>query len=67
MEFDLLVRRAQAAGYYVNRHKNWDPTRGTGELYLQRAKKFRNEHAETLAQANATADQIHAALSKLGA
>jgi hypothetical protein len=64
MEFDLLQRRARAAGYYVNRHKNWDPARGTGDLYLQRAKKWRNEHEETL-MSYATADEIHAALAEI--
>ena len=36
MELDLLRRRARMCSMYVNRHKHWDPARGTGDLYLQK-------------------------------
>ena len=64
MELDLLRRRADAAGYYVARHKSWDPTRGNGDLYLQRKKKFRNEPNEDVMRYS-TADQIHARLGRI--
>ena len=66
MEFDLVRRRADAGNFYVNRHKNWDPTRGGGGLYLQHKKKFRNEPNINILSF-ATADEIHRKLSQLGA
>ena len=63
-EFDLLRMRADAQNLYVNRHKQWDATRGTGDLYLQTKKKFRSEKAETIMR-YATADDIHAALAEV--
>ena len=64
MELDLLRRRADACGMYVNRHKEWDPNRGNGDLYLQRKKKFRYERNEDVLR-YATADQIHNALCEI--
>jgi hypothetical protein len=67
MEFDLLQRRADAAGMYVNRHKNWDPARGTGEFYLQRKKKFRGEPNGESILRYSTADEIHAEFGRIEA
>jgi len=64
MELDLLRMRADAAGCYVNRHKQWDPARGDGQLYLQAKRKFRGERTADLLR-YATADQIHAELTKI--
>lgn len=66
MEFDLVRRRADAVNFYVNRHKDFDPTRGTGDLYLQPRRKFRREHVNTVL-GYATADQIHEALAQIEA
>lgn len=66
IELDLLRRRADASNYYVNKHKGWDPTRGNGDLYLQRKVKFRTEPKETILRFS-TAEQIHAKLTELGA
>ena len=62
MELGLLRKRADASGYYVNRHKNWDPMRGNGDLYLQPKKKYREDANVNLAS-YATADQIHEMLA----
>ncbi len=66
MELELLQRRAEASNYFVQRHKYWDPSRGTGDLYLQRKRKFRGEHVDTLMR-YATADEIHAELGRIEA
>jgi len=66
MEFDLVVRRARAAGFYVNRHRNFDPCREGGDLYLMPRRKFAGDHVETLL-AYTTADQIYKFLNEVGA
>jgi hypothetical protein len=65
MELDLLQRRADRAGYYVNAHLNWDPTRGTGSLYLQRKKKFRGDPNGESLLTFATEAEVHAKLAEL--
>jgi len=67
MELDLVQRRADAAGYYVNRHRQWDATRGTGDLYMQRKKKFRGDPNGESIMRYSTADQIHAELGRIEA
>jgi hypothetical protein len=64
MELDLLRRRADAANCYVNRHRQWDPARGGGDLYLMEKKKFRGHHAETIMR-YATPDQVHRCLARI--
>ncbi len=64
MELDLLQRRADASNFYVNRHRNWDSTRGNGDLYLMRKIKFRGDTRETILR-YATADEIHAELGRI--
>ena len=56
-DFDLLRRRCDALNLYVNRHRQWDPTRGTGDLYLMRKKKFGSEHEPSILR-YATAEEI---------
>jgi len=66
MELDLLRRRAVVAGsgYYVDRHKDWDPAQGNGELYLAHKRRSRNEHVATVLS-YATPDQVHAKLGEI--
>lgn len=64
MDFDLLRRRAKACNHYVNRHKVFDAARGNGDLYLQPAKKFRDERVESILT-YATPDEIHEALAEV--
>jgi hypothetical protein len=66
IELQLIQRRASAGNYYVNRHVSWDAARGGGDLYLQPKKKFRGDLNGNIL-AYATAEQIHAKLTELGA
>lgn len=66
IEFDLLRRRADACGHYVNRHREYDPARGGGDLYLQEKRKFRSDHVATLIR-YATVAEIEAALADIEA
>jgi hypothetical protein len=65
MELDLLQRRADATNCYCNRHRNWDPTRGNGDLYLQLKKKYRGDPNGESILRYATADEIHRKLGEL--
>jgi hypothetical protein len=65
MEFDLLRRRAEALGYFVQRHRNYDPCMPGGDLYLAPSRRFRGEHVDTILK-YATADKIHAYLNGVG-
>lgn len=47
-ELEFLQRRAAALGLYCNEHKNFDPCRGTGSLFVVPIRKFRNEHRPSL-------------------
>jgi hypothetical protein len=58
MEFDLLVRRADAAGFYVNRHRSFDPLSQRGDLYLMPKRKIPGERPDTVLKFT-TADEIH--------
>lgn len=65
MELDLIQIRARACNHYCNRHRQWDPARGGGDLYLQRAKKFRGDpNGESICR-YATADQVHRHLARI--
>lgn len=64
VEFDLLRRRADAANCFVQRHRDYDPARGGGDLYLQPKRKFRSEHVESILRF-ATADEIHRKLGEI--
>jgi hypothetical protein len=66
MEFDLLVRRARDAGFFVQRHKNYDPCREGGDLYLMPRRNFPAEHVESLLTYT-TADEIHKFLTEVAA
>jgi hypothetical protein len=62
MEFDLVVRRAREAGFFVQRHRDYEPLReqeGGGDLYLMPQRKFRGEHVESVLKYT-TSDEIHA-------
>ncbi len=48
MDFDLLRRRADEMGFFVQRHREWDPLRGNGDLYIAEKRKFREEHVDTI-------------------
>lgn len=59
MEFDLVVKRAREAGFFVQRHRNYDPCQGNGgDLYLMPRRGDLGVHAETLLKYT-TADEIH--------
>jgi len=62
-ELDLLKIRARAAGFHCERHRFWDPARGGGDLYLQRAKKYRGDPSPSICRF-ATPDQIHRHLAR---
>jgi hypothetical protein len=64
MELDLLQRRADAMNHYVNRHRQWDPARGGGDLYLQPKKKYRGDVNGDICR-YATPAQIHKHLSRI--
>jgi hypothetical protein len=59
LDFQLTRRRAEREGYHVQRHKDYDPAQGGGDLYLMRTRKFRGEHTPTLLS-YATSDEVHA-------
>jgi hypothetical protein len=65
MELDLLRRRASDCGMYVARHLKFDPCAGGGDLYLQRAKRFRGDANGESYLRYSTPDQVHAALGKI--
>lgn len=64
-ELDLLRRRAADLGFFVQRHRQYDPCRGGGDLYLAPKKRFPGEHVDTLLRYS-TADQIHEYLNGVG-
>jgi hypothetical protein len=65
MEFDMLRRRADELGFHVQRHRDFDPYRGTGDLYIMEKRRFREEHMPTLRRYQ-TAEQIWAFLRNGG-
>ena len=46
-ELELLQRRAAALGLYCNEHKNYDPCRGGGPLFVIEKRKSRGQECET--------------------
>jgi hypothetical protein len=64
-EFDLLKRRADDLGFFVQRHRNYDPCMPGGDLYLQERRRFTGEHMDSILKF-ATADRIHAYLNGVG-
>lgn len=65
-EFDLLRRRAEELGFFVQRHRQYDPCRGSGgDLYLMPKRKFRGEHVDTILK-YASVDECHAYLNQIG-
>ena len=63
-ELDLLRKRADAVNHYVNRHRDYDPVRVGGDLYLQPKRKFRREHVDTVI-AYATPSLIERELARI--
>lgn len=63
-DFDLLRRRCDELNLFVQRHKQWDPIRGTGDLYLMPKRKFREEHCDSILR-YATAEQIWDYIKKM--
>jgi hypothetical protein len=47
-EIDLLKRNADALGLYVNVHRDFDPCRGNGPLYVQHKLRHHSEPRVTL-------------------
>jgi hypothetical protein len=43
IDLELMQRKADALGYYVNEHKVFDPCRGNGSLYVQDKRKSRGQ------------------------
>ena len=64
IELGLLQRRAKSMGLYCNRHREFDVLRGTGDLYLMPAKRFRTERVATL-MSYSTAEQIEDELTNI--
>ena len=47
-ELELMQRKAEAFGLYVNEHRNFDPCRGSaGSLFVMDKRKFRGEQCRT--------------------
>jgi len=65
VEFDLLRRRAAELGFHVQRHRQFDPTLGNGDLYIMEKRRFRGEHVPSILR-YATADDIHEYLNGVG-
>lgn len=58
LEFELTRRRAEREGYFVERHRHYDPAQSPGDLYIQHIRKFRGEKMQSLLS-YATSDEIH--------
>jgi hypothetical protein len=48
IELDLLKRNADSLGLYINEHRDFDPCRGNGSLYVQHKLRHRSEPRITL-------------------
>ncbi len=48
VDFDLTKRRCEREGFYLGRHKNFDPVLGGGDLYLMPKQKFGGERNPSL-------------------
>jgi hypothetical protein len=66
MELELLRRRAEASGHYVNRHKTFDSTMPGGDLYLmeKRTRWNAKRHLPSIIR-YATAEHVHAKLTEI--
>lgn len=62
LEFELTRRRCEREGFYLGRHKNFDPVMGGGDLYLMPRKKFGDQRNPSLLS-YATSDEVHAYLN----
>jgi len=62
LEFELTARRCEREGFYLGRHRNYDPAQGGGDLYLMPKQKFRDQRNPSLLS-YATSDEVHAFLN----
>jgi hypothetical protein len=62
LEFELTRRRCEREGFYLGRHKVFDPAQGGGDLYLMPKQKFRDQRNPSLLS-YATPDEVHAYLN----
>jgi hypothetical protein len=63
IEFDWLKIRARNVDMFVGRHKDYDPVRGGGDLFLEVKERAGIREPAVLTYANE--DEIHAALAKI--
>lgn len=63
IEFDWLKIRARNVDMIVRRHKDYDPVRGGGDLYLEPKEAAGIREPAILTYA--TEDQVHAALAQI--
>ena len=63
LEFELTRRRCEREGFYLGRHKNFDPVMGGGDLYLMPRKKFGDQRNPSLLTYS-TPEQIHRYLNE---
>ena len=63
-DFYNLIDRARAAGVFLQRHLNFDPVTGTGDLYLMERRTADNPKPPTLLKF-ATASEVEDALTKI--
>jgi len=62
VELGFLIKRANACGCFVQRHRVADPM--DGDLYLQERRSRGNPKPPSIVR-YATADQVHAALERI--
>jgi hypothetical protein len=65
LDFEFMRRKADALGFWVGEHKQYDPCLGGGPYYVQRKKTFRKEHQPSLLR-YATAEMVWDFLSHYG-
>ena len=46
-ELEFLQRRADALGLYCNEHRNFDPCRGNGSLFIIEKRKSKGQECHT--------------------
>jgi hypothetical protein len=63
-ELELLQRKAAAFDLYLNEHRNYDPCRGTGSLFIIEKRKFRDQECRTYLK-YATPEQCWEFLNRL--
>jgi hypothetical protein len=64
LEFELTRRRARQEGFYLNRHLDYDPAQGGGDLYLMPERTRENPRPLSLLS-YATSAEVHAYLNQV--